>query len=773
MQDLSSITALLRRGLGRCLVLLAGLLAAAPLAAQAQSGGVGIGTTAPDVSAALDIVSSTKGALLPRVADATALATPATGLLVFQTGGTPGFYYNAGTPAAPSWQQIATAAGDNLGNHTATQDLNLQGNALVGTGSSVGSAVGVGVRADGGLNLGENNSDNVYLGYQAGDVSNSFNNVFVGSQAGLVNTGGFNNVYLGTRSGVASTTAFDNVFSGHQSGRGTTTGSYNVFSGTFSGRNNTTGSSNTALGYGSGPALGSGALTNATALGANVTLTTSNTVVLGNGASVGIGTPAPSQKLEVAGQVFSNVGGFRFPDNTVQTTAATTTTASNGLTSTGNNVALGGTLTQATSIAQAGNTFGLTGGSVGIGTTTPDASAVLEVSSTTQGLLPPRLTASQRAAIAAPATGLLVFQTDGSQGIYYYTGLAWVNLTNGRVPDASGSTVPANAAVVSTLAGSAGSPGSADGPGAAARFYTPIGVALDAAGTVYVADQSNHTIRKITPAGVVSTLAGLAGSRGSTDGTGTSARFYVPNGVAVDAAGTVYVADTFNHTIRKITPAGVVSTLAGSAGSSGSTDGPGAAARFNLPRGVAVDAAGTVYVADASNHTIRKITAAGVVSTLAGTAGSSGSADGTGAAARLNSPIGVAVDAAGTVYVADQSNNTIRKITPAGVASTLAGSAGSSGSADGTGAAARFYFPNGVALDAAGTVYVADTFNHTIRRVTPAGVVSTLAGSAGSTGSADGTGTSARFNYPNGVAVDAAGTVYVADANNHTIRVIK
>jgi sugar lactone lactonase YvrE len=326
------------------------------------------------------------------------------------------------------------------------------------------------------------------------------------------------------------------------------------------------------------------------------------------------------------------------------------------------------------------------------------------------------------------------------------------------------------AGVVSTLAGSAGVFGSADGTGSAAQFSFPDGVAVDSAGNVYVADTSNSTIREITPAGVVSTLAGSAGVFGSADGTGIAARFTLPHGVAVDSAGSVYVADTNNNTIRKITPAGVVSTLAGS-GTQGSADGTGSAAQFSLPEGVAVDSAGNLYVADTSNDTIRKITSAGGVSTLAGLGGF-GSADGTGSVARFKDPQGVAVDSGGNVYVADSSNHTIRKITPAGIVSTLAGSAGVSGSAEGTGSAARFNDPFGVAVDSAGNVYVADTSNYTIRKITPAGVVSTLAGSAGSPGSADGTGSAARFDLPEGVAVDSAGNVYVADSNNSTIRKI-
>ncbi|MGA2866577.1 MAG: immunoglobulin domain-containing protein [Verrucomicrobiota bacterium] len=173
-------------------------------------------------------------------------------------------------------------------------------------------------------------------------------------------------------------------------------------------------------------------------------------------------------------------------------------------------------------------------------------------------------------------------------------------------------------------------------------------MALDSAANVYVADSGNHTIRKVTPGGVVTTLAGLA------------ARFNWPCGVAVDSAGNVYVADNLNNTIRKVTPGGEVTTLAGLAGSSGGADGPGSAARFGGPCGLAVDSAGNVYVADSGNDTIRKVTAGGEVTTLAGLAGSSGSADSTASAARFALPEGLAVDSAGNVYVADTGNNTIR-----------------------------------------------------------------------------------------------------------------
>ncbi len=349
------------------------------------------------------------------------------------------------------------------------------------------------------------------------------------------------------------------------------------------------------------------------------------------------------------------------------------------------------------------------------------------------------------------------------------------------------------AGVVSTLAGLAGKSGSDDGTGANARFSFPSGVAVDSAGNVYVADAWNDTIRKITPGGVVSTLAGLGESSGSDDGPGSAARFAGPSDVAVDSVGNVYVADSGNHTIRKITPEGAVSTLAGLAyqghapstyepytfttlagyAGYGSADGTGNAARFTGPSGVAMDSAGNAYVADKDNHTIRKVTSAGVVTTLAGLAGSAGSVDGTGITARFNQPQGVAVDSVGNVYVADEGNNTIRKVTPAGVVTTLAGLADAAGSADGTGGAARFYAPSGVAVDSAGNIYVADGGNSTIRKVTPEGVVTTLAGRAEPGAPArnvDGTGAAAHFSHPDGVAVDSAGNVYVADTLNYTIR---
>ncbi len=321
---------------------------------------------------------------------------------------------------------------------------------------------------------------------------------------------------------------------------------------------------------------------------------------------------------------------------------------------------------------------------------------------------------------------------------------------------------------VSTLAGSS-TQGSSDGSVSSATFNFPHGVATDIMGNIYVADRNNHKIRKITPSGLVSTFAG-SGIAGSADGSGTSASFKFPTSLATDAAGNVYVADRDNHKIRKITPAGVVTTLAGS-GALGSIDANGIAATFTSPSGVAIDVSGNLYVADAGNNKIRKITPAGAVTTLAGS-GIFGSANGTGTAASFSSPRGITVDFAGNVYVADYFNHQIRKINTSGVVTIFAGSSsGSQGGADGLGTSASFALPIGLATDIAGNIYVVDNANNKIRKITPSGAVTTIAGQGGQ-GSTDGIGTLAKFTEPYGVATDNVGNVYVADQGNHKIRKI-
>lgn len=340
--------------------------------------------------------------------------------------------------------------------------------------------------------------------------------------------------------------------------------------------------------------------------------------------------------------------------------------------------------------------------------------------------------------------------------------------------------------VVTTVAGLGGSAGSANGTNSTARFNIPSGAAIDSAGNLYVSDGFNRLIRKMTLTGtnwVVTTFAGFGGRFGSEDGEGTNARFFGPEGVAVDSRGALYVTDNVNHTVRSISQGrGIVTTLAGEAGHAGSVNGTNEAARLNAPSGIAVDKTGTVYVVDTANHTIRKIRpdpSGWVVTTLAGSpdpegpGGNGGSADGIGSAARFSFPKGLAMDSAGNLYVADSNNSTIRRVTPAGVVTTRAGSPERYGSNDGTGTAARFNQPLGVAVDNATNIYVTDTYNHTIRKISPARVVTTLAGQAGSPGNADGIGSDARFEFPSSIAVDSTGNLYVADTYNNTIRKLK
>jgi len=263
-------------------------------------------------------------------------------------------------------------------------------------------------------------------------------------------------------------------------------------------------------------------------------------------------------------------------------------------------------------------------------------------------------------------------------------------------------------------------------------------VAVDSAGSVYVADRDNHTIRKITPAGVVTTFAGFAGSAGNTDGPGGSARFNTPKGLAVDQAGYIYVADWGNNSIRKISPAGIVSTVVANL------------TAVYGPTGIAVDnTSGYIYATSRELNTVLKIAPNGSVTASYGSnnLNGCGNVDGLNTVAQFCFPWGVAVDNEGFVYVADNGNNSIRKISPAGVVSTLA-------------AHLSVYGPAGTAVDSSGYVYVT-TEDGTVRKISPTGVVSLLAG-GGCSGGVDGNG-GAEFIYPGGAAVDRGGHVYVAD----------
>lgn len=322
--------------------------------------------------------------------------------------------------------------------------------------------------------------------------------------------------------------------------------------------------------------------------------------------------------------------------------------------------------------------------------------------------------------------------------------------------------------VVVTLAGNAG-PGYLDGPLADAKFSAPTNLVRDAAGNIYVTDRDNARIRKITPAGVVSTFAG-GPSYDWIDGTGTAARFYSPYGLAIDGSGNLFVGEYHNQTIRKITTAGVVTTLAGNPGQPGYLDGTGLTAKFNQPVGPVVDGSGNVFVADYLNNRIRKITPAGVVTTFAGS-GTAALVNGTGTAASFQGPFALAYAPTGDMVVADYLNHTIRMVTPSGVVTTLAGN-GTSGFVNGTGSAARFNRPAQMVIDPGGTIYVCDALNNSVRKVTSSGDVFTVAGN-GTLGSADGPGSSATFNYPMGICADFTnGILYITDFGSSRIRMI-
>jgi len=314
---------------------------------------------------------------------------------------------------------------------------------------------------------------------------------------------------------------------------------------------------------------------------------------------------------------------------------------------------------------------------------------------------------------------------------------------------------------VSTLAGD-GSFGSRDGQGKSAQFYLPFGGGVDAAGNIYVADQGNNLIRKLSPGGLVATVAGN-GTRGFADGNALEAQFSSPYDVAADASGNLYVTD--GNRIRKISTAGIVSTIAGN-DTSAFADGPGAVAKFNSPAGITLDASGNIYVADQSNNRIRKISPDGLVSTIAGN-GVDGFRDGAAADAEFGLPFGVAVDASGNVYVSDLENLRIRKISGAGSVSTLAGTS-TTGYKDGNAATAEFGSTLGISVDGSGNVYVADGINNVIRKIDPSGTVSTFAGD-GKEGGNEAPVSSAEFRSPADILVGGNGTFYVIDYLNNRV----
>lgn len=312
--------------------------------------------------------------------------------------------------------------------------------------------------------------------------------------------------------------------------------------------------------------------------------------------------------------------------------------------------------------------------------------------------------------------------------------------------------------VMSPFAG-AGYSGVKDGTGTDAAFDNLNQMVIDAAGNIYASQLSNsNIIRKVSPDGVVTTIAGNS-SYDYIDGTGTEASFRSPSGLALDGDGNLYVADSGNNVIRKITPSGVVTTFAGN-GTIGFADGEGTLAQFYYPTGLVFDSSGNLYVTDRFSHRIRKITSSGVVSSVAGS-GNRGWQDGTGTDARFDQPSTIVIGSQGNLYVGESGSHLIRMVTPQGVVTTVAGS-GSSGFADGTGTNASFNNPEGMAIDKNDNLFVSDNFNHRIRKVTKTGVVTTVAGS-GSDRFADGTGTQAAFLSPKGIVIGADGNFYIAD----------
>ena len=330
--------------------------------------------------------------------------------------------------------------------------------------------------------------------------------------------------------------------------------------------------------------------------------------------------------------------------------------------------------------------------------------------------------------------------------------------------------------IITTVAGNGTPSYSGDnGPATSAELNQPYSVLADGSGNFYIADYSNSAVRKVTPAGIISTIAGngTAGYSGD-DGPATSAELSGPAGLALDSSGNLYIGDRGNNTVRKVTPAGIISTVAGNgtAGYSGD-DGPATSAELNAPYGLAFDAGGNLYIAEYSNQTVRKVTPAGTITTIAGngTAGYTGD-NGPATSATLNGPDDIAFDLSGNLYINDDLNSRIRMVNPSGTITTVVGNGGTPGNGDGGPAiSATLGQPHGVTVDANGFLYIADTFDQSIRRVDQFGTITTVVGNGGAPGIGDGgPAFDAELNLPTKVSVDAVGNYYIADLGNYRIR---
>lgn len=468
----------------------------------------------------------------------------------------------------------------------------------------------------------------------------------------------------------------------------------------------------------------------ANATGYHIVVDNNSPITLGNVTTYSVSglTPSTNHTFKVRAINGSLIGNYSADSSTITLLPATPTASS----------------------ATDGNVTGFTANWTAVASATSGYVLTLKQGSTTISTIP----------IGSQATNNYIFTGLTTGATYTYT----VQSKNGSLLSAESNSISVTADyTTTTFAGS--SYGYADGTGTAAKFRNPIGGGVDSNGNVYIADLYNNSIRKITPTGVVTTFAGIGSAasgdatNGTANGTGTDARFSRPTGISFDASGNMYVADQTNQRIRMITPGGVVSNIAISG--------------FVDPTSTAVAPDGTIYVADQNSATIKKIAndANRTVTVFAGS-GLIGSTDGAANVAKFQNPTGIVRDSLGNLYVSEQFTYKIRKIDSNGNVSTLAGS-GVSGFADGTGTNAKFAGCYGLAIDSNNNLYVGDYGNHRIRKVTPAGVVTTLAGN-GTAGSVDGTRTNSQLNQPHGVAVNSSGTIiYVIEYGGNKIRKIQ